>query len=242
MTSQPTSWPQNVFVLIPAYKAQEELRTFLPSLRVVVPASHVLVVDDGSKDQTFQICADNDIRCLVLPINRGKGAALQRGFDEIVTNDHARFIITMDADGQHAISDLSAFLLRIAEDPQSGIIIGKRAMKLGTMPPERILSNKLTSALLSIITMHRIRDSQCGYRAYSTALLHAVRCSFHRFEMESEVIIRACVAGFSVSFINVQTLYLSTQSHISHVADTLRWLWAVVTVWITVRRTKRTHV
>ncbi|HUI92612.1 MAG TPA: glycosyltransferase family 2 protein [Chitinivibrionales bacterium] len=230
MTQQNTPWPSGVFVLIPAYKAAAALDRLLPSLLATVPAANVCLADDGSHDGTDMVAAKHEVLYVSNLVNRGKGAALLKGFRHLLSLKNASWIITVDADGQHSVNDLPLFLKRISDAPRSGIIIGRRSMMPGKMPVARIISNTLTSLFLSLLTRRRILDSQCGFRAYSAACLAAVPCRYQRFEMESEIIMRACGAGFSIEFVPVQTLYFSSRSHISHVADTLRWLRAVITV------------
>jgi hypothetical protein len=114
-----------------------------------------------------------------------------------------------------------------------GLCIGARDMRAGVMPPARILSNRLTSAILTLLTKQRIRDSQCGYRMYSRELVASINIEYDRFQMESEVILKAAAKKFPVRFVPVQTLYLrGGASHISHIADTLRWAAAVLRVFI----------
>jgi glycosyltransferase involved in cell wall biosynthesis len=230
------SWPEDVFVLIPAYKAAESLRAMLPGLLAVVPPRFICVSDDGSMDDTVTVCGERGVLYVSSKVNEGKGAALSRGFRFLLDNNKPSWIITMDADGQHAVSDIPEFLHGIRNNPCAGIIIGRRSKTPGTMPLARIFSNTVTSLLLSILAGTRISDSQSGFRAYSARLLAAVECRYNRFEFESEMILRACAGHFSVSFIPVQTLYFSSQSHIAVVPDTLRWLRAVVSLWIELKK------
>jgi glycosyltransferase involved in cell wall biosynthesis len=224
-------WPDDIAVLIPAYKAVASLATFLPALLSRVPPANVLVIDDASADATSQLCRSLSIECISLPENRGKGRALATGFERLLARN-CRSIITMDADGQHAVDDLPHFLNAIKDHPDAGIIIGKRALKPGLMPFARIVSNTLTSALLTLLTGTRIYDSQSGYRAYNTGFLRRISIVYNRFEMESEVIIKAAKLGYPILFIGVQTLYCSAGSHIAHIPDTLRWVRAVVGTWM----------
>jgi hypothetical protein len=138
----------------------------------------------------------------------------------------------MDADGQHSPADIHRFLKEARNHPDMGLCIGARDMRFGMMPPARILSNRLTSAILSILTGRVIKDSQCGYRMYSRELVKSIRIDCNRFEAESEVILKAAAKRFSIRFARVRTLYLKNgQSHISHLADTFRWIAAVLRVW-----------
>ncbi len=224
------SWPNDIFVLIPAYRAAGNLEHFLPELLKTVPQENICIVDDGSMDDTETVCNRHGIVCLKNEINRGKGAALRKGFSHLLQKK-TTWIITMDADGQHAVADLTSFIHTAHKRRDVGIIIGARSIRPGKMPPARIFSNTVTSALLSLFCRAQIRDSQCGYRLYATKLLKQIPLRFNRFEMESEVILKSCNAGFPVLFIPVQTLYCSTRSHISHIMDILRWLYAILSVW-----------
>jgi len=228
-------WPETVFVLIPSYKSAHLLSEFLPKLLKFVPRQNICIVDDASKDDTSQICDSFRITCLKHDINRGKGAALDTGF-RYLSRNNARWVITMDADGQHAPEDLVRFLDLIQKNPSLGIGIGKRCMKPGVMPLPRICSNVITSKILSLFTGYPILDSQCGYRVYSIDFISKIAIQFNRFEMESEVILKAAYLKFPICFTDVQTLYLDGFSHISHLKDTIRWVKAVLYVWNSLRK------
>ena len=230
-----TAWPQTIAIVIPSYKAVDSLKSFLPDLLEKVPAENICVVDDASDDGTNAICKEQRITCIVHEKNRGKGAALQSGFTHFLSLNYS-WIITLDADGQHAITDLDKLHSATLQQPRPGIIIGNRSKRLGTMPPARIFSNRLTSAILSLLCGCRISDSQCGYRIYAAEFLRTITIQYSRFEMESEVILKACAAKFPVVFVPVQTLYLNRQSHISHLSDTMRWITAVIRVYREIRK------
>ena len=233
-------WPSDIHVLIPSYRACASLKTMLPRLCAIVPAENICIADDGSHDGTEAVCKEHAVSYVSNLINKGKGAMLSKAFLWLIAEKKAAWIITMDADGQHALSDLNGFLMKIRQSPDTALIIGKRDLRPGKMPPSRVFSNTMTSLFLSLLAGRRIPDSQCGFRAYSAKLLASVDCIFPRFEMESEIILRACDRQFSIDFIPVQTVYFSTRtSHISLFSDTLRWLRAVIFVWMELRRNRR---
>ncbi len=234
------TWPETVFILIPAYNAAKDLAILLPSLSTIAPQDHICIVDDGSRDDTQSICRNHAVEYLKQETNLGKGAALKMGF-ACLLGKNAHWILTMDADGQHAVGDIPSFINAIHLFSDAGIIIGARSISLHAMPPARIFSNTVTSAILSLMCGCRIQDSQCGFRVYSSALLNHVSLFHNRFEMESEVILKACSAGFPVRFIPVQTLYCSTRSHISHLKDMFRWVMAVLKVWFTIKKLKTSN-
>ncbi len=240
MSNDSRQWPDNCAVLIPSYRSADELESFLPSLLTITPPESILVVDDGSRDHTEEVCRRFEVSCLTHEHNRGKGAALRSGFHALTKRDFD-WIATMDADGQHAVDDLEEFIAATRRYPDCGIIIGARSRRLGQMPAMRILSNTMTSAALSVLTRSVISDSQCGFRFYSRRLLSATHTTCNRFEMESEIILRARFAGFPVRFVEVQTLYCTDQSHISPGTDTVRWIRAVVRTLARIRAEQRTR-
>ncbi|ERP39136.1 glycosyltransferase family 2 protein [Chitinivibrio alkaliphilus] len=214
-------------ILIPAYRAEKELRTFIPQLLEFYPAQHIYVVNDGITDATQALCSSLGIVCFSHTKNRGKGAALRTGFFHLV--HHYEWVITMDADGQHRPSDIPHFLYAILHAPaHCALIFGVRNMSFGQMPILRMLSNKLTSLALSLLCMRFIEDSQCGFRAYNLPVFMRIHTRFRKFEFESEVLLRLRAAQYEVDSVPVKTVYIEDgPSHISHLTDTLRWIFAV---------------
>jgi glycosyltransferase involved in cell wall biosynthesis len=235
------TWPADIFVLIPSYKSAVFLKTLLPRIKKLVPSRNICVVDDASLDGTNLLCKDFGVQCISHYENRGKGASLSDGFRFLLGSCKAHWIITMDADGQHAIEDLPLFVESVKKKPSSGICIGSRERAIHKMPFSRIISNSLTSLILSLLSRQKIQDSQCGFRIYSCKLLEQAVCKYSRFEMESEIILRAAFYNFPINFVKVQTLYFNGNSHISHFKDTLRWLRAVTDVWLELRRTQSSY-
>lgn len=223
-------------VVIPAYKAYGELKESLPRLLEFVSPSQVYVVNDGIFDRTEELCTCYSVNYLVHEQNQGKGAALRTAFARIP--DTYEWIITLDADGQHLPEELSRFEhagLKAKEDV--AIICGARSMRLGIMPPERIFSNRMTSIALSIFLGQWVKDTQCGYRAYRTTVVKELETTYDRFEMESEILIRAAKKSLTIGSVPISTVYLEEgPSHISHVKDTLRWIRGVL---VTLMRVKR---
>lgn len=228
-------FPENVSIAIPAYKAEKELETFLPQLLNYVPNNQITVLLDGIFDNSKAVCEEYRVSCIHHEKNRGKGAALQTLFDHISPN--AEWIITMDADGQHIPQELAHFTEEIHRvDDNCVMLIGSRPRTKSTMPLLRRFSNGTTSAFLSFACRQKIEDSQCGYRAYRTATIPEYPCLSERFEMESEIIIRASAKGYTVRNIPVSTLYNGEVSHISHVRDTVNWIKTVLKTMSTVKQ------
>jgi glycosyltransferase involved in cell wall biosynthesis len=175
----------------------------------------VIAVNDGSTDLSEnQIVNLENVYVLNLNSNKGKGRALQAGFDEC-TKTNFNFIVTIDGDNQHDPKYIPEFIKKLND---FDIVIGNRLTDTKSMPLQRIISNKLTSFFLSLKTGQNILDSQCGFRAYKKEVLQNVRTSYSGYEAESEILIYAARKGFKIGFANIPTLYGDEKSKMNPVA------------------------
>lgn len=181
------------------------------------------MIDDGSTDGTARCASAAGAQVVRHDHNLGKGAALMTGFREALKDPELEFVITMDADLQHDPADLDLFLEARSETSAS-IIVGRRA-KLGSgMPALRILSNTLTSWLVSARTGCRMMDSQCGYRLIGREILEVISVETRGFEAETELLIRAARLGFGIRWVPVRTVYQGEESRMTHWATTRGFL------------------
>lgn len=230
---------ESIAVVIPAYKAYDELKENLPHLLRYVLPKQVYIVNDGVYDNTEELCTHYGVNYLVHEINRGKGAALRTAFRKIP--ETYQWIITLDADGQHLPEELCRFEKAcLSTSADTAIICGARSMRLGVMPTARIFSNRMTSIALSLFLKQWVKDTQCGYRAYRTSVIKKVETKFNRFEMESEILLRVAAKGYKINSSKISTIYLEEgPSHISHVKDTLRWIRGVLATLTMIKREKK---
>jgi glycosyltransferase involved in cell wall biosynthesis len=178
----------------------------------------LLVIDDGSLDATAQILSDNGIPHLSHETNLGKGAAIKSGAKWAIENNF-HWILTLDADQQHPPSSIPVFMERVKEGV---ILIGQRT-DLKSMPLLRVFSNTFTSLLLSIRTNHLLRDSQCGFRLIPLSLLKEVTFKQNGFQFESELLIKASYADYTIKHINIPTVYGSEKSAMRNIYDTIKF-------------------
>jgi|TARA_B100001105_G_scaffold55887_1_gene42525 glycosyltransferase involved in cell wall biosynthesis len=178
----------------------------------------LLVIDDGSLDATAQILNDNGIPHLSHETNLGKGAAIKSGAKWAIENNF-HWILTLDADQQHPPSSIPVFMERMKEGV---ILIGQRT-DLKSMPLLRVFSNTFTSLLLSIRTNHLLRDSQCGFRLIPLSLLKEVTFKQNGFQFESELLIKASYADYTIKHINIPTVYGSEKSAMRNIYDTIKF-------------------
>ena len=210
-------------VLIPAFNAGNTLDALLVRLFQYVPPSNVLVVDDGSTDDTAAIARRRETKVISLGSNRGKGAALAEGFAVLKNDSGFDCIATLDADLQHRPENLASF---IQERNQSGadIVIGLRN-RIGTrMPVHRRVSNAITSYLVSVRTGQKVLDSQCGFRLIGRDVLSHVSLKSVGFEAETEFLIKAIKQGFTVHFVPIETIYNGEKSHMTNWRTTLSFI------------------
>jgi glycosyltransferase involved in cell wall biosynthesis len=211
----------NTAVIIPAYNAAAHLTGVLASVQEVIPALRVIVVDDGSADETFRTASMAGVQVIQHPVNLGKGKALSTGYERTISMG-MRYGVTLDADGQHNPSEIPKFARRVAETG-ADMVVGNRFGELGEMPWLRRATNWLTSKVVSALTGQKIPDSQNGYRMIGTHVMTAVEVEATRYEAESEILIKAGRKGFRIESVPVETIYGEEVSAIHPVVDTVRF-------------------
>ena len=119
----------------------------------------------------------------------------------------------------------SAELIRAGEVQHAGIVLGNRMCNGAAMPPVRLHTNRLMSAMVSAMARQRIPDSQCGFRMIRREVLESVPLRAQRFEVESELLLGAAARRWKIISVPVRTIYDARhRSHIQPVRDGLRFL------------------
>jgi len=207
-------------VVIPTYNEAKSIAGLVKEIQGL--NLEVIIVDDGSQDDTSQIAQENGATVLKNQINQGKGASLIKGFSYVLSKD-CDAVITMDGDGQHLPSDIPYFL-RLAEYSDNGILIGNRMLKRKNMPFIRVLTNKIMSGLISKITRQNVPDTQCGFRLIKRPVLEKINLKTSKYETESEILIKASRLGFKIESVPIKTVYSGEKSQINPFVDTLRFI------------------
>lgn len=208
------------FVLIPAYHEGGRIGAVV---REVLPfCARVVVVDDGSADDTAAAAREAGATVLVHACNQGKGAALQTGFD-YAREQGAAFVLTMDGDGQHAPADIPGFLAAFARG-DAKVLIGNRMEDPKAMPFVRRMTNRFMSWLLSRKMGQRVPDTQNGFRLYRTDVLPDMSGGEARFAAESEILLILARHGVRIGSVPVRIIYGDERSKIRPVRDTLRFI------------------
>ncbi|MBU1767117.1 MAG: glycosyltransferase family 2 protein [Candidatus Omnitrophica bacterium] len=231
-----------ICALIAAYNEKERIGQLILQIREVEGISDVIVVDDGSVDNTYEEAKKAGAIVLRHEKNKGKGAALRTGFSYIKSKDYGA-VITLDGDGQHKYSEISNFI-EAYKKGDADIVVGSRMLarhrisggmqckdlpsskKQAGMPFIRYATNHFTSFITSVLSRSSVSDSQSGFRLISTDALKKIELSTSNFEIESEVIIKAARKGFKIKEIPISTVYLAEstkRSKINPFIDTLRF-------------------
>ncbi len=208
--------PTRVFVVIPAYNEVQTIRSIAAGALDYV--SDVIVVDDGSSDET--VAALNGLRVSVHrhDKNLGKAAAIASGFRAAFSSG-ASDVITIDGDGQHPPSLIPRFL-EARDRHQGQLLIGNRLDQKEKFPTHRYLSIVFADYWISKAARRKIRDTQCGIRLYSKELYDLVAQHLptnNKFTFESEVLIEAARNGFEIIPIDVPAIYFGGDGRNSHI-------------------------
>lgn len=219
-----------ICVVIPTYNEAESIASIIGRIRQ--QKLEVVVVDDGSQDNTAEIAKNNGAIVLCNQINEGKGASLAKGFRYVLGKDFDA-IITMDGDGQHLPEEIPYFI-RLATYSNSGLFIGNRMSKRKNMPYIRVFANKLMSWIISLAAKQNIPDTQCGFRLIKREVLEKINLRTFKYETESEIIIKASRLGYKIESVPIKTIYEGEKSQINPIIDTLRFIKFVVKeLWTT---------
>ncbi len=205
--------------VIPAYNEAKHIEQVVGSVQYYLP---VLVVDDGSTDETAQLAEAAGAEVLRQFPNQGKGAALRAGFLRALDLG-CEAVITLDGDGQHAPHEIRKFLQAYSARP-ADLIIGMRSFK--KMPWSRRLANTTGRWLFSWAIGQAIPDNQSGYRMLSRAFIKKLLDSNEKgFEFEVEMLVTCLKYHFDLEWIKIRTIYADETSHIhplAHVTNFLR--------------------
>ena len=218
----------SICVIIPTYNESAAISGLIKSIRALGLGFDVVVIDDGSGDNTAELARQSGALVLMNTVNMGKGACLVKGFNYVLEHGYSA-VITLDGDGQHLPSEIPDFLRAAQADPGCGMIVGNRMLKRGEMPLIRVLTNKAMSAFISGIARQRIPDTQCGYRFIRRAVLEKVMLKTTKYETESEILVGAARAGLRILSIPITSVYTGTKSNINPFVDTLRFIRYVFT-------------
>jgi glycosyltransferase involved in cell wall biosynthesis len=211
-------------VVIPALNESKTIGDLIRRIRPLGLA--IVVIDDGSRDRTAAVASDEGALVISHLRNQGKGSALRTGFEHAL---RAQFdgVVTLDGDGQHDPAEIPQ-LIEAGERQHAGIVVGNRMPNGSVMPPQRRMTNRVMSAIVSRLVRQAIPDSQCGFRFIRKEVLATVPLRAKRYEIETELLLAACRRRWKIVSVPVKGIYAAAQiSRIRPVRETFRFLGVV---------------
>jgi glycosyltransferase involved in cell wall biosynthesis len=204
--------------IIPAFNEERSIAHVVDGIRRSV--AHVLVVDDGSTDETRLRAEAAGAEVVTHAANAGKGHAVRTGIARVLAQDFTH-VLLLDGDMQHLPQEAS-LLLAAAEETGADAVLGERRFFREQMPASRYHANRLGSRVLSWFVGVPLRDTQCGFRVFRTDALRHVKLNASGYEIETEMLVKIRRRGGRISSVPVTAVYGNERSKLRPVRDTTR--------------------
>lgn len=205
-------------IILPAKNEAPALTELLPRLRAAQPSAEIIVVDDGSTDDTRDICEKHGVQCLSSPYSMGNGAAIKRGA-RIATRN---VLVFMDADGQHDPADVARLLEKLEQGYD--MVVGARSWE-SQAGVGRGLANTLYNWLATRMTGHEVADLTSGFRAVRAGqfreFLYLLPNGFSYPTTSTMAFFRS---AYPVAYVPINAARRIGKSHIKPLRDGLRFL------------------
>lgn len=207
---------KNIVIIIPAYNPEFELVKLIDDLRKY-DEFNIIVVNDGSceeKDNIFLLIKPY-VTLLKHNKNIGKGGAIKTALKYIRNYNKNFIIVTMDADGQHLVSDVLK-VYKTAINYQNSLILGSREFDKNT-PLKSYIGNKITKLIFRFISGKSINDTQTGLRAFKSdfiPLLLSIEGEGYEYEMN--MLLKFCKKEIPIKEVTIQTVYKDKENSTSH--------------------------
>lgn len=191
-----------IYIVVPAYNESRYIGRFLAKLTSVT--KNIVVIDDGSSDDTTKVAKKSGVKVLTHMTNLGKGSALKTGCEYVFTKLGADAVIIMDGDDQHDVTDINKFVLTLNQGSQ--IVLGVRTLD-SRMPLTRLLGNRFTSVLINLLFGVYISDVPSGFKAMTKKAYHQLSWYSSGYEVETEIAVRLAKQKLNFVEIPIKTIY-----------------------------------
>jgi glycosyltransferase involved in cell wall biosynthesis len=180
----------DVLVVLPAYNEANHIEKVIKRIHRF-GFTQIVVIDDGSIDNTAELAEAAGAKVLRHIINRGPGAATETGFNFVRNHPQYKYCVTIDADEQHHPKDLS-HLIEVLIEHNADMVIGNRFMKgTNNIPIIRVIYNGIANLMTYIFADSWVSDTQSGLKAFKRSALEKIKIKTNGYEFCSELIIKA---------------------------------------------------
>ncbi len=216
--------PDSISIVLPAKNEARNLVDLLPQLKSLYPEAEILVINDGSTDNTAQVAIDAGVKVISHPYSQGNGAAIKTG----ARNAKGELLVFMDADGQHDPADIGALLEQLNHGYD--MVVGARR-KRTQATFLKLCGNNFYNRLASSMTGHRIEDLTSGFRAVRAdkfrKFLYLLPNGFSYPTTSTMAFFRS---GFPVAYIPIHAGKRKGKSHIRFFKDGARFFMIILKI------------
>jgi glycosyltransferase involved in cell wall biosynthesis len=196
----------NVYVIIPSFNEGSRIVQVIKKIKDA-GYENIIVVDDGSTDNSMELIRKFKPVILTHLVNRGSGAATETGLKYCREVVNAETVVMIDADTQHDADDISK-LVEEHHRQNADITIGDRLMNNSTeIPFKNRLYNRIANLITSVFAGKIVRDSQSGFKVFNKNALHKIILEHERYEHCSEILIKAVEYKFKVIYVPIKIYY-----------------------------------
>lgn len=204
-----------VAAIVPAYDCADRIGGVVRGTLHYIP--DLLVVDDGSKDETTEVARRAGARVVRHANNLGKGEAIRSGL-AVLLGEPNTHVLMLDGDGQHDTADIPAFL---AAGEESDFVLGNRLWNPSAIPARRYWTNFIGTRALELMSGYPLEDSQCGFRLVAAPILRRMGLVGRRYASDTEILVRAGKLRASFAHVAVNVIYDGARSHYRPLRDTI---------------------
>jgi glycosyltransferase involved in cell wall biosynthesis len=208
----------NAVAIVPAFNEARSIADVVTGLHGIV--SHVLIVDDGSTDQTAARARAAGAEVLTRGTNTGKGSAIRAGLAHVMTRSFTH-VLLLDGDMQHRPREASR-LLDAAQRTGADLVLGEREFSREEMPAARYHANRIGSRVLSWFVGAPVQDTQCGFRLCRLDALRDLPLRARGYEIETEMLVKLRRRGARLASVPITAVYAAERSKLRPVRDTTR--------------------
>jgi len=231
-----------VSVVIPAYNEEKNIGDILlrtnATLGTIGVPYEIIVVDDGSVDETRLLAMKYKATVLSNGTNRGKGYALKKG----IQNANGSMLVTMDADGSHRPEEIPKLIVPLVNG--ADVVFGSRFIwkqEHDSTKKLHIVGNELFNLLIALLTGKRVTDSQTGFRAYKKRILEEIEITSCGYEVETELTVKSLRNGYAIHEEPVTFQRRKDgSSHLNPLFDGIKILKTIVKVSMNARKKLKT--